>query len=72
MSRRVEIRGGASEFDAAVIAVVLDRIAQEEASHRHRRGRPQPGLSPWVRAIRDREDRSSGSWAPRKDFPHLG
>lgn len=30
MSEGMEIRGGASEFEAAVIAVVLDRIVQEE------------------------------------------
>lgn len=72
MSRRVEIRGGAGEFEAAVIAVVLDRIVQEESAARQRRGNRQPGLSPWVRAVRDANDARPVSWAPRQDFPHLG
>lgn len=71
MPRRVEIRGGADEFEAAVIAVVLDRIAQDEAAERQRRGSPQPGLSPWVQAIREPDARSARSWAPRKDSPHF-
>ena len=72
MSRRVEIRGGAGEFEAAVIAVVLDRLAQEEAAARQGRGKRQPGLSPWVRAIQHREELRPGLWAARQDFPHLG
>ena len=48
----VEIQGGAGEFEAAIIAVVLDRIAREEAEARKTGGRrPQPGLSAWVRAL---------------------
>lgn len=50
MNRDIEIRGGAGEFEAAVIAVVLDRIAREEAAARQGRGAPRPGLSAWVRA----------------------
>ncbi len=30
MIRDIEIRGGAGEFEAALIAVVLDRISEEE------------------------------------------
>ncbi|MGH8914434.1 MAG: hypothetical protein ACRDZM_07965 [Acidimicrobiia bacterium] len=30
MNDVIEIKGGAGEFEAAVIAVVLDRIAEEE------------------------------------------
>lgn len=30
MIRDIEIRGGAGKFEAALIAVVLDRIAEEE------------------------------------------
>lgn len=71
MSRRVEIRGGAGQFEAAVIAVVLDRLAQEEAAERLRRGKRQPGLPPWVRAIRERDDAPTGLWAPRQDLSHL-
>ncbi len=47
----IEIRGGAGEFEAAVIAVVLDHIASQEAEAR--RGR-QPGrdsrIPAWIRA----------------------
>lgn len=66
MTSGIEIRGGAGEFEAAVIAVVLDRIAQEEAAARQGRGRPHPGLPAWVRVIRDWDDPptadSAGSW----------
>jgi hypothetical protein len=72
MSRRVEIRGGAGQFEAAVIAVVLDRLAQEELAARQGRGKRQPGLSAWVRVIQNREELRPGLWAPRQDFPHLG
>lgn len=47
----IEIKGGAGEFEAAVIAVVLDRIAREQEAARQGRGRTGPGLSAWVRAI---------------------
>lgn len=52
MADGVEIRGGAGEFEAAVIAVVLDRIARDEAAARQGKGGPSgPGLSAWVRAL---------------------
>lgn len=52
MIEGMEIKGGAGEFEAAVIAVVLDRIAREEAEARKGRGgRAKPGLSAWVRAL---------------------
>lgn len=51
MNRDIEIRGGAGEFEAAVIAVVIDRIAREEAAAREGKGTPKPGLSAWVRAL---------------------
>lgn len=50
--KEIEIRGGAGEFEAAVIAVVIDRITQEESAARQRRGDRGPGLPAWVRAIR--------------------
>lgn len=46
-----EIKGGATEVEAAVIAVVLDRIARDEAVARQGLGRRKPGLSAWVRAV---------------------
>jgi hypothetical protein len=51
----VEIRGGADEFEAAVIAVVIDQITVEEEAAR--KGRPDrlPGLSAWVRALAPEE-----------------
>lgn len=52
MIEGVEIRGGAGEFEAAVVAVVLDRIArEEELARRGKGGGYNPGLSAWVRAI---------------------
>jgi len=55
MTEGMEIKGGAEEFEAAVIAVVIDRIAFEEEAAR--RGRPDqlPGLSAWVRALAPEE-----------------
>jgi len=46
----IEIKGGASEFEAAVVAVVIDQIERDTA----RQGRLDrgPGLPAWVRAIR--------------------
>jgi hypothetical protein len=46
----IQIRGGASEFEAALIAVVLDRIAEEE---RVVRQAPRDGSRPlpaWMMA----------------------
>lgn len=48
----VEIKGGADEFEAAVIAVIIDRIAREESAARQRRGDRGPGLPAWVRAVK--------------------
>jgi hypothetical protein len=53
--RGVQIRGGASEFEAALIAVVLDRIAEEE---RVGRQAPRDGSRPipaWMMAGRPEE-----------------
>lgn len=51
MVRDLDIKGGAGEFEATVIAVVIDRIAREEEAARQGKGRGEPGLSAWVRAI---------------------
>lgn len=53
MTDGIEIRGGASEFEAAVIAVVLDRIAQDEEAAAERMSGRSPLLPAWVRAMRD-------------------
>lgn len=50
-NKNIEIRGGAGEFEAAVIAVVIDRIAREEQAARQGVGQRKPGLSAWVRAL---------------------
>ena len=50
MNSLIEIKGGASEFEAAVIAVVLDRIARDEAAARQGRASDR-GLSAWARAL---------------------
>lgn len=60
MSDRVEIKGGAGDFEAAVIAVVLDRIAREESAALQRRGERKRGLSAWVRAIQPGEPQTPG------------
>jgi hypothetical protein len=57
MVRGIEIKGGAGEFEAAVIAVVIDRIALEEEAARQGRGAREPGLSAWVRALDPDEPR---------------
>lgn len=54
----VTIKGGAGEFEAAVIAVVLDQIALEERVATERRGRESSELSGWMRAVRSEEPRS--------------
>lgn len=51
MIRNVEIKGGADALEAAVIAVVIDRIAREEEAARQGRGTRKPGLPAWVRAL---------------------
>ncbi|HEX6298873.1 MAG TPA: hypothetical protein VF148_00205 [Acidimicrobiia bacterium] len=53
----VEIKGGAGEFEAAVIAVIIDRIAREESAARQRRGDRGPGLPAWVRAVKPGDPR---------------
>lgn len=54
MSDEIEIRGGAGEFEAAVIAAVVDRIAAEERRAREGWGRSRR-LPAWVRALRPDE-----------------
>jgi hypothetical protein len=55
MIRPIEIKGGATEFEAAVIAVVLDRIARDEQAARQGRGGRKPGLPAWVRVLQPEE-----------------
>jgi hypothetical protein len=50
MYEAIEIKGGADEFEAAVIAIVLDHLAREDNAARHRRSSVGPGLPAWVRA----------------------
>lgn len=45
-----EIKGGADEFEAAVIAVVLDHISAEERAAVERIA-AESGLSAWKRAV---------------------
>lgn len=54
MVEGIEIKGGAGEFEAAVIAVVLDRIAEEERAAREG-PRRDSSLSAWVLAERPEE-----------------
>ncbi len=55
MPEGMEIKGGADEFEAAVIAVVLDQIAREEEVARQGRPDHLPSLSGWVRALAPEE-----------------
>ena len=50
MMAEVEIKGGAGEFEAAVIGIVLDHIAREESAARARARATHAELSAWVRA----------------------
>jgi hypothetical protein len=52
MTERIEIQGGAGEFEAAVIGVVLDRIAEEEVKAKEGRpDEPSQPLPAWMRAL---------------------
>lgn len=53
MIERFDIKGGAGEFEAAVIAVVLDHIAFEEKARKAGRDANNNQLSAWVRALED-------------------
>jgi hypothetical protein len=55
MAEGLTIRGGAGPFEAAVIAVVLDRIAEEERGAGHASSRANRNLSPWMMAVLDDE-----------------
>ncbi|HEX6947715.1 MAG TPA: hypothetical protein VF246_10240 [Acidimicrobiia bacterium] len=46
----LHIQGGAGEFEAAVIAIVIDHLAREEAAARALGGQPDSMLPAWVRA----------------------
>ncbi|MFP3881477.1 MAG: hypothetical protein ACLFRT_03700 [Actinomycetota bacterium] len=58
MNPDLNIKGGAGEFEAAVVAVVLDRIAREEAAARQSRGTPKTGLPAWVRVVKRAEPKN--------------
>jgi hypothetical protein len=51
----LEIKGGAGEFEAALIAVVLDRIGEEEKAVRQGAADRSSSLPAWVRALRPEE-----------------
>lgn len=52
MTENIRIKGGATEFEAAVIAVVLDQIELEAREAKRRAAEVKPTLSPWVSAVR--------------------
>lgn len=43
----IEIKGGATEFEAAVIAVVLDQVVNDRAAKPSRENE----ISPWARVV---------------------
>ena len=51
MTEGVEIKGADGEFEAAVIALVLDKIAREEKQALQGSTDGGPRLSAWVRAL---------------------
>ena len=55
MIENVEIRGRPGEFEAAVIGVVLDRIAEEERVARQGPRRDSRSLPAWMLAGRPEE-----------------
>ena len=60
MIEGIEIKGGASEFEAAVIGVVLDRISEEERAARQGPARDSRTLSLWMLADRPEEPNLPG------------
>jgi hypothetical protein len=52
VKRSIDIKGGASEFEAAVIAVVLDHVAAEEKARAAGRNSNDNRVPGWVRALR--------------------
>lgn len=57
MGDRVRIKGGATKFEAAVIAVVIDQFEREEKKSKERAAESKPSLSRWVRALRSDESK---------------
>jgi hypothetical protein len=55
MIRDIEIRGGAGEFEAALIAVVLDRITEEERAARQAPKDGSRRVPVWMLADRPEE-----------------
>lgn len=51
MTGPIQIKGGASEFEAAVIAVVLDRINADEKAARLGKTGFDSRLPSWVRVL---------------------
>ncbi len=49
--RDMEIKGGAGEFEAAVIAVVLDRLSTDAKVRSSRASHADNRVPAWVRAI---------------------
>jgi hypothetical protein len=51
MIEGVEIKGGASEFEAAVIAIVLDHIDREQEAAKQGRRIAGPEMPAWLRVV---------------------
>lgn len=51
MNEPIEIRGGAGEFEAAVIAVVVDHLRAEEKAKQSGRNPEGNRLPAWIRAV---------------------
>lgn len=51
MTEDIQIKGSAGEFEAAVIAVVLDQIVRDEKAAAQGLSDSGPGVAAWVRAL---------------------
>lgn len=56
MSDRIEIKGGAGIFEAAVVAVVLDHIKIEKKARTSAGDRTDNRLPAWIRALDNSRD----------------
>ncbi|MFV2073967.1 MAG: hypothetical protein ACC742_15125 [Thermoanaerobaculales bacterium] len=55
MAESLDIKGGADEFEAAVVAVVVDQIIRDEKAAREGSPDRLPGLPAWMRALSPEE-----------------
>ena len=62
MIEGLKIKGGAGPFEAAVIAVVLDRVTQEENQVGQALSGANTSLPAWMRAVLEEEPEWPTGW----------